>query len=69
MRRRQGKGREEDAPSAPATGAARPRAHRKRDAQRGAAPTIEIEVSDADYRTLHMPCDALEEGAGSEPGH
>ena len=27
-----------------------------------------IEVSDADYRTLHLPCEALEEKEGDKPG-
>ena len=27
-----------------------------------------IEISDDDYRTLHMPCDTLEENDVSEPG-
>jgi hypothetical protein len=42
------------------------------DVQRGAPSTIE--VSDADYRTVHLPCDALEEDAqqikkgGRKPG-
>ncbi|MBK6510425.1 MAG: hypothetical protein IPG06_13875 [Haliea sp.] len=41
--------------------------------QRGATPMIE--VSDADYRTVHLPCDALEERAqpikkgGRKPGN
>jgi hypothetical protein len=33
----------------------------ERDVQHGAPPMIE--VSDADYRTVHLPCDALEESA------
>ena len=33
----------------------------QRGVQRGATPMIE--VSDADYRTVHLPCDALEERA------
>ena len=36
-------------------------------AQNVITPTIEI--SDADYRTLHLPCDALEESGDDEPGH
>ena len=36
-------------------------------AQNVLTPTIEI--SDADYRTLHLPCDALEESGDGEPGH
>lgn len=39
----------------------------KLDAQNVITPTIEI--SDADYRTLHMPCDALEESGDDTPGH
>ena len=35
--------------------------------QKPGSPTIEI--SDADYRTLHMPCDALEESGDSKPGN
>ena len=41
--------------------------------QRGATPMIE--VSDADYRSVHLPCDALEESAqptkkgGRKPGN
>jgi hypothetical protein len=35
-------------------------------AQNVITPTIEI--SDADYRTLHLPCDALEESGDGEPG-
>lgn len=27
-----------------------------------------IEISDKDYRTLHLPCDTLEENGGAEPG-
>ena len=27
-----------------------------------------IEISDADYRTPHMPCDALEENEDCKPG-
>jgi hypothetical protein len=44
----------------------------QRDVQRSATPMIE--VSDADYRTVHLPCDALEESAqptkkgGRKPG-
>jgi len=33
----------------------------ERGAQRGATPMVEI--SDADYRTVHLPCEALEESA------
>ena len=35
-------------------------------AQNVIAPTIEI--SDADYRTLHLPCDALDESGDCKPG-
>ncbi|CAA0104896.1 Uncharacterised protein [Halioglobus japonicus] len=28
-----------------------------------------IEISDDDYRTVHLPCDTLEESGNSEPGH
>lgn len=35
--------------------------------QSSSSPTIEI--SDADYRTLHMPCDALEDSGDSKPGN
>jgi hypothetical protein len=44
----------------------------QRGVQRAAAPTIEI--SDADYRSVHLPCEALEESAkhikkgGRKPG-
>ncbi len=27
-----------------------------------------IEISDADYRTPHLPCDALEENEDGKPG-
>ncbi|MCB1688551.1 MAG: hypothetical protein KDI33_08700 [Halioglobus sp.] len=37
------------------------------EAQNEASATIEI--SDADYRTLHLPCDKLEESGDSDPGH
>ena len=40
---------------------------RKLTAQNAIAPAIEI--SDADYRTLHLPCDALEESGEDKPGH
>ena len=36
-------------------------------AQNAIAATIEI--SDDDYRTLHLPCDDLEEGEDGKPGH
>ena len=45
----------------------------QRGLERGATPVIE--VSDADYRTVHLPCDALEERAqpikkgGRKPGN
>lgn len=70
MHRRQGKTREEvmTAQADCAGGSARKaRAHARQEAQREHAPTIEI--SDADYRTLHMPCDALEESDDGAPGN
>ena len=36
------------------------------DGPQGTPPTIEI--SDEDYRTLHLPCDTLEEGGSFDAG-
>lgn len=27
-----------------------------------------IEISDADYRSIHLPCESLEDGGDGEPG-
>lgn len=70
MHRCQGKAREEvvSAQADGAGGSASPApAQGRQEAQQEHAPTIEI--SDADYRTLHMPCDALEESDDGAPGN
>jgi hypothetical protein len=54
----QRKGRKYEVVAAAAKASREPRGV-QRDVRRGATPMIE--VSDADYRTVHLPCDALEE--------
>ena len=72
----QRKGRKYEVVAAAAKASREPRGL-QRDMQRGVQreATPMIEVSDADYRTVHLPCDALEERAqpikkgGRKPGN